>query len=115
MNLITHILTAAAFAAGSLLPASGFAQATTDHDHHNASMAPTAALTEGEVKKVDLESSKVTLKHGEIKHLEMPGMTMAFTVKDKRLLARVKPGDKIKFMAVSEKGKLIVTDIQPLR
>ena len=64
---------------------------------------------------LDLEAGKVTLKHGEIKHLDMPGMTMVFTVRDKGLLATVKPGDKIKFMAVSEGGKLIVTDIQPIR
>ncbi len=115
MNLFTHLLVASAFATGSLLPISSFAQATTEHDHSHASAASDASLTEGEIKKVDLDSSKVTIKHGEIKHLDMPGMTMVFTVRDKGLLATVKPGDKIKFMAVSEGGKLIVTDIQPLR
>jgi Cu/Ag efflux protein CusF len=115
MNLFTHLRVASAFAVGALLPISSFAQASTEHDHSHASAASTAALTEGEVKKVDQESSKVTLKHGEIKHLDMPGMTMVFTVRDKGLLATVKPGDKIKFMAVSEGGKLIVTDIQPIR
>ena len=115
MNLLTHLLVVSALAAGSLLPTSSFAQASTEHDHSHASAASTASLTEGDVRKVDLESSKVTIKHGEIKHLEMPAMTMVFTVRDKGLLAAVKPGDKIKFMAVSEGGKLIVTDIQPLR
>ena len=105
MNLFTHLLVASAFATGSLLPISSFAQATTEHDHSHAS----------EVKKLDLAQGKVTIKHGEIKHLDMPGMTMVFTVRDKGLLATVKPGDKIKFMAVSEGGKLIVTDIQPIR
>ena len=115
MNLFTHLLIASAFAAGSLLPMSSLAQATAEHDHSHGAAASAASLTEGEVKKVDQESSKVTLKHGEIKHLDMPGMTMVFTVRDKGLLATVKPGDKIKFMAVSEGGKLIVTDIQPIR
>ena len=115
INLFRNIVTVTACAAGAALPLSGFAQAPSEHDHGHASAAPTAALTEGEVKKVDQESSKVTLKHGEIKHLDMPGMTMVFTVRDKGLLATVKPGDKIKFMAVSEGGKLIVTDIQPIR
>ena len=76
MNLFTHLLVASAFAAGALLPISSFAQAATEHDHSHASAASAASLTEGEVKKVDQESSKVTLKHGEIKHLDMPGMTM---------------------------------------
>ena len=114
MNLFTHYLVASVVAVGSL-PMSNFAQATSEHDHSHASAASAASLTEGEVKKVDQDSSKVTLKHGEIKHLDMPGMTMVFTVRDKGLLATVKPGDKIKFMAVSEGGKLIVTDIQPIR
>lgn len=115
MNLFTHFLVASAIAAGSLLPVGSFAQATAEHDHNHASAASAASLTEGEVRKVDQESSKVTIKHGEIKHLDMPGMTMVFTVRGKVLLATVKPGDKIKFMAVSEGGKLIVTDIQPIR
>jgi Cu(I)/Ag(I) efflux system protein CusF len=46
--------------------------------------------TEGEVRKVDKEAGKVTLKHGEIKNLEMPGMTMVFQVKDPALLEKVK-------------------------
>jgi Cu(I)/Ag(I) efflux system protein CusF len=45
--------------------------------------------------------------------LDMPGMTMVFTAKDKRLLANVKPGDKVNFMVISEAGKMVVTDIQP--
>ena len=81
----------------------------------SVALSAQAQAVNGEVKKIDLEAGKVTLKHGEIKHLDMPGMTMVFTVRDKGLLATVKPGDKIKFMAVSEGGKLIVTDIQPIR
>jgi len=115
MNLFKHLLAVFVLAAGALLPVSGFAQAASEHDHSHASAAPTATWTEGDVKKVDRESSKVTIKHGDIKYLEMPGMTMVFTVKDKGLLAAVKPGDKIQFMVVREGGKLVVTDIQPLR
>lgn len=115
MHRLTHPLVALAFAASSLLPMSSFAQATTEHDHGHASEASTASWTEGEVRKVDRESSKLTIKHGEIKHLDMPGMTMVFTVRDQGLLATLKPGDKIKFMVVSEGRKLIVTDIQSIR
>jgi Cu/Ag efflux protein CusF len=72
-------------------------------------------MTDGEVKKVDLETGKVTIKHGEIKHLDMPSMTMVFTAKDKTLLSNVKPGEKIKFMVSNEGGKMVLTDIQPAR
>ena len=72
-----------------------------------------AAMTDGDVRKVDQDAGKVTIKHGDIKHMDMPGMTMVFTAKDKSLLANVKPGDKVKFMVVNEGGKMVVTDIQP--
>ena len=70
-------------------------------------------MTNGDVRKVDQDAGKVTIKHGDIKHLDMPGMTMVFTAKDKSLLAKVKPGDKVQFMVVNEGGKMVVTDIQP--
>jgi len=45
----------------------------------------------------------------------MPGMTMVFSVKDKALLTNLKPGDKIRFMVVADGGKMVVTEIQPVR
>ncbi len=77
------------------------------------SMAQSAvSMTRGEVRKVDKEAGKITIKHEEIKSLDMPPMAMVFTVKDKSLLEKVQVGDKIKFTAISEDGKLLVTDIQ---
>ena len=72
-------------------------------------------MTDGEVRKVDLEQGKVTLRHEEIKDLDMPRMTMVFVVKDKAQLAQLKLGDKVKFRAVNESGKFTVTDIQTVR
>ena len=72
-------------------------------------------MTDGEVKKVDLDNGKITLKHGDIKNLDMPGMTMVFTVRDKGQLTNLKPGDKVQFMVVQEGGKMFITDIQPVR
>ena len=73
------------------------------------------SMTDGEVKKLDPDNGKVTLKHGDIKNLDMPGMTMVFTVRDKGQLALLKPGDKVKFVVIQEGGKMVVTDIQPVR
>jgi Cu/Ag efflux protein CusF len=72
-------------------------------------------MTLGVVKKVDAETGKVTIQHGEIQHLDMPGMTMVFTVNNKALLAHLKPGEKVNFSVVSEAGKLLIIDIQPAR
>lgn len=97
MNTFKKTLSLFTLVMGMALSLSGFAQ----------------SLTDGEVKKVDLDTGKVTIKHGEIKHLDMPSMTMVFTAKDKRLLTNIKAGEKIKFMVISEGGKMVVTDIQP--
>ncbi|XVJ69800.1 MAG: copper-binding protein [Rhizobacter sp.] len=72
-------------------------------------------MTDGEVRKIDLEQGNVTLRHEEIKDLDMPRMTMVFVVRDKAQLAQLKPGDKVKFRAVNESGKFTVTDIQTVR
>jgi Cu/Ag efflux protein CusF len=72
-----------------------------------------ASMTDGEVRKVDKGNRKITLKHGEIKHLNMPGMTMVFQVKDPALLDRIKPGDKVRFHAEQVNDTLIITTIEP--
>jgi Cu/Ag efflux protein CusF len=66
----------------------------------------------GEVRKVDRDNQKITIKHGEIKSLDMPPMTMVFTVKDSALLEAAKPGDKVRFGVAREDGKFVVTAIE---
>jgi uncharacterized cupredoxin-like copper-binding protein/Cu/Ag efflux protein CusF len=73
--------------------------------------APNAAMTDGEVRKVDIEAGRITLKHAEIKNLEMPGMTMVFAVKDKAQLGQLKAGDKVTFAAEKINGNYVVTQI----
>ena len=68
--------------------------------------------TDGEVRKVDKEQGKVTLKHGRIESLDMSPMTMVFRVADAKLLDGLKPGDKVRFAAESINGVLTVTAIE---
>ena len=80
--------------------------------------APVAASTdmaEGEIRKVDMETKKITIKHGAIKNLDMPGMTMVFQVKDAAMLDKVKVGDKVRFTAEKAGGAIVVTDMQPAK
>lgn len=70
-------------------------------------------ITEGEVQGVDREQGTVTLKHGEIKNMGMPAMTMVFPVKDKAMLGQVKQGDKVKFAVDSIKNQMTITNIEP--
>ena len=113
---LAHFLVAASF----VLTASAHAQSNAvDHAAKNpASTASTNAaptMTEGEVRKVDREQGKVTLKHGPIANLDMPGMTMVFKAADPKLLDSVKPGDKVKFAADNINGTLTVTAIESVK
>ena len=80
-----------------------------------AFVAVAADMTEGEVRKIDKPARKITLKHGEIKNLEMPGMTMVFQVEDAGLLDKVQAGDKVRFTAAKTNGAFVVTAIEVAR
>lgn len=71
-----------------------------------------AAMVEGEVKKVDAEQGKVTLKHGPLDNLGMPAMTMVFKVADSGMLSNVKSGDMVKFQADKIDGAFTVTKLE---
>ncbi|KQZ91719.1 hypothetical protein ASD74_20370 [Rhizobium sp. Root564] len=69
-------------------------------------------FTNGTVKKLDAKAKKVTLIHEELKGLEMPAMTMVFEVKDDAVLAKLKEGAKVQFVAERVNGKLTVTQVK---
>jgi Cu/Ag efflux protein CusF len=71
-----------------------------------------AALSEGEVKKVDKDTGKLTMKHGPLNNLDMPPMTMAFKVREPAMLDRVKAGDQVRFRVERLNGGLIVTRLE---
>jgi Cu/Ag efflux protein CusF len=92
---------------------SGAVIAQTPPHQHTMAASATPDWSDGEVRKVDKETGKITLRHGEIKHLDMPPMTMVFVAKDKSLLDKAKAGDKVRFMTIHENGQMIVTELQP--
>lgn len=113
-KLITPVVLTVAL--GMLLPVISFAGGEHDGHHKDEPAAATNTAfmaTAGEVKKVDKESGKVTLKHGPIKNLDMPGMTMLFRVKAPAMLEQLKEGDKIKFMADKINGAFTITQFEP--
>ena len=76
-----------------------------------AVLAQATALAEGEVRKVDKDAKKITIKHGPMPALDMPPMTMVFQVKDPAFLEQVKAGDKVKFEAQKLGGAYTVTSL----
>jgi Cu(I)/Ag(I) efflux system periplasmic protein CusF len=104
------------FIAAALIAAPVVAQTASDHASHHADSAATpAAATDGEVRKVDRNAGKLTIRHSEIRNLEMPAMTMVFTVKDPAVLDRLKEGDKIKFTADKINGIYTVTSVEVVK
>jgi Cu/Ag efflux protein CusF len=118
MNMKRRILLPAIFALSSLAATLAHAASSTetiDPTNVSSSNAPSsdaASLSEGEVKKVDKEAGKITIKHGELKNLSMPAMTMVFRVKDPAMLERIKAGDKISFVAEKVGGQFTVTSLE---
>lgn len=88
------------------------AAATSDeHAQHHDSGTDT---TEGEVRRINREQNKITLRHGPLKALDMPAMTMVFVVSEPRLLDGLKVGDNVRFtVQQNADGSFVVTQIQP--
>ncbi|HEY6071887.1 MAG TPA: copper-binding protein [Anaerolineales bacterium] len=103
-----------AFALGTMTP---FPVLAVEAHHQPALMAAanTAELSEGEVRKVDREARKITIKHGPIQNLDMPPMTMVFQVKDAAMLDQVKAGDKVRFSAEKIGGQYTVIRLDPVK
>jgi Cu/Ag efflux protein CusF len=94
--------------------AASYQGAHSAHAEHPKPIAQAATgdMTDGEVRKVDTAAGKISLKHGEIKNLDMPPMTMVFQVSDPALLGKVKAGDKVRFTAMQVNGAYTVTSIE---
>ena len=101
----------------TLLALAGTAHAASHVESAKAAapVASAAEMTDGEVRKVDMETKKLTIRHGELKNLAMPGMTMIFHVKDPAMLDKVKQGDKVRFTADKIGGAFTVTSIEPAK
>jgi Cu/Ag efflux protein CusF len=83
--------------------------------HGTAAAAPataSAALSEGEVRRIDKGAGKITLKHGPLANLDMPPMTMTFDVRDRAALDKLQVGDKVRFRAEKDGTQYVVTRIE---
>ncbi|MBP0623351.1 copper-binding protein [Cupriavidus consociatus] len=65
----------------------------------DATVPTNSDLIDGEIRKVDKVAGKLTIKHGAIKSLDMPSMTMIYQVRNEALLENAEAGDKVRFRA----------------
>jgi Cu(I)/Ag(I) efflux system protein CusF len=112
--LISTMLLGTAYAQTASKPAADAMKMEGGQKDKPAGFAATD-MTDAEVRKVDKDTKKITLKHGDIKNLDMPGMTMVFQVKDPAMLDKVQAGDKVRFKAEKANGAIVVTEIQPAK
>ena len=105
-----RIILAVTLVVGTFLP-SAYAQATPTALGSSEATAA-ASMADGEVRKVDKDAGKVTLKHGPLSNLDMPGMTMVFKATDPKMLDGLKEGDKVRFSADRINGAISVTRIE---
>lgn len=107
--------------AWALLSALTLPAFANDHEHqheHPAKSSATAAeedFVNAEVKKIDPEHGKLTLKHEAIPKFQMGGMTMVFRMADPAGLNGLAVGDKVRFIPDKQNGQLMVKKIEKLK
>ncbi|MDY3330602.1 MAG: copper-binding protein [Pelistega sp.] len=73
-------------------------------------MAQEQAKASGEVRRIDAAKGKIAIKHGAISDFKLPAMTLVYEISP-ALLAKVKPGDKVKFTATHENNRYRIDEI----
>jgi Cu/Ag efflux protein CusF len=78
----------------------------------SSAIADESEWVAAEVRRIDLEAARVTLRHEEIKSLQMSGMTMGFAVRDVSMLEGFKEGDRVVFTVIRDNGRLVITQMK---
>lgn len=90
--------------------------AAEEHGAHQAQAVSAAKVlygrASGVVRKIDPTKATVTIEHGPISGLDMPGMTMSFPVSDKASLAKLKPQQKVQFTVQYDGRNMVITQIR---
>ena len=108
-NLMLGLLAAGSITASAMAAGHVHAAASTKATEANVAAQP---QSDGEIKKIDKEAGKITVKHGPLTNLNMQAMTMVFKVKDPAMLEQVKAGDKVKLTVEKLNGVFTVTALQ---
>ncbi len=128
--LVALLLASAAGTALAQAPADGHDNHASHHASEPALAAPPVQtapgeaaaaaatadhLSEGEITRWDPRTLKLSLRHGDIKNLGMPPMSMVFRVPDAAVVGNLQPGDKVRFRAEQVNGAYTVTRVEAAR
>jgi len=64
----------------------------------------------GEIRRIDANAGKITIKHGAISELDLPAITLVYQI-DPALLAGLQPGDRVKFTARRVNEQYVIVEI----
>ena len=67
----------------------------------------------GVVKSLDAEKGTVMLAHEPIPSLRWPAMTMKFAAKERKLLEKLAPGQKVEFEFLVQGKDYVLTSLKP--
>jgi Cu/Ag efflux protein CusF len=103
-----------------LFTAVGAGNAFANHhpggQHPAQAQAPSAsqksAKGTGLIQQIDRDKGVITIKHGPLQGLNMPGMTMSFLVKDKAMLSNLQPLQKVDFELTYDGRQYLITSIK---
>ena len=117
MKLISTLTLACALAlpVAMFLPAVAQTTAPAAATKPVGGMDHSAEMAEGEIRRISKDTGKLTIKHGPIKSMDMPPMTMVFIAKDPAMLDKVAVGDKVRFVVVDQGGQMVVTELQSVK
>lgn len=84
------------------------------HSQQQGEAQPAAAWTRAEVRKLDLEQGRVTLRHERIESLDMAPMTMVFRLGEGVSTEGLAEGTQVRFQVTRDTGRLILTALEPV-
>ncbi len=93
---------------GAVLPA----QAGHHEGGHGGAQAQAPEKVNAEIRRIDAENGKITLKHEALTQFNMAAMTMVFRVEDPSLLTSFSVGDKVRFVPAKKNGQFVVQSME---
>jgi Cu/Ag efflux protein CusF len=67
------------------------------------------------VRRIDVEQGRLTLRHGDMPHLDMPPMTMVFAVADRSWLHGLQIGEAVQVQIERRDGAFVVIALRTSR